>query len=206
MHATSRQRLHGRGRVGRRATLVLWWSTLSALAGVTGWMAALVLTGSHHVVLSGDLLGLDAAIAVLGGFIVGAAQVGVLTAHHMVDEAAATRYWISMTVAWTLTWPAWLVAASTFAVDPRLVPGLPWQALPWLIVSTLSGAWLLVHVPDARSVPPEDPDGGGGGRTALEPAYLQCAASAIREQQCSICVQRPAAVPSSGTFDGPKVA
>ena len=203
MHVRGARRAHlPRVRLGRRATFILWWSAVSVLAGVMGWLL-FCFPESRHTVVSDDLLSLDAAMAVLSGFLVGAVQVAVLTAHQMADETLATLHGISVTLVWALTWPAWLAATPGTAIGSQTVSILLWQALPWVIIGTLSGVWLLATMPDLRSAPTEGPN--GGHRKLQQPVYLAADGIAMGEHKEAICQQWPAAAPSS-TSDLPKAA
>lgn len=140
---------------GRRASFVLCWSAVGALAGVTAWLLFSV-PGTRQGVVSGDLAGLDATLVVLSGFLVGAAQAGVLSAHGVTGERAAVRHWLGMTLAWTTLWPARLVTPTITSNGPAL--RLFWLSLPCLIVGAISGVWLFVPT---RFSPHPPPDGDG---------------------------------------------
>lgn len=137
----------------RRASFVLWWLAVSALAAVMGWLLFSPQGGSH-LALSGDLLGWDAAIAVLSGFFIATAQVVVLTTCGVAEERAATCHWIGMTLVWALIWPAWLAASPAVATAAVPAPTLLWRVLPWLIFGVLSALRLFATARVALETPP----------------------------------------------------
>lgn len=142
-------------RDGRRwsVAFALWWSGVSALAGVMGWLL-FWMPGGRHAGVSGDLLGWNAALAVVSGFLVGAAQAGVLTAHGVAGERAAMCHWLGTALVWSILWPAWLVAPAVTGYGQVFSP--LWPALPWLIFGAISGAWLLARVRFSPQLPPDD--------------------------------------------------
>ena len=147
---------------GRRAAFVLWWSLVGALAGVAAWLLFSV-PDTQQGVVSGELVGLDATLAVLSGFLVGGAQAGVLNVYGIAGERATRRHWLGMTLAWAVLWPARLVAPALLTFGPAIT--LLWPALPWLIFGALSGVWLFVP---PRFAPHPMPDGGRTLRLPLD--------------------------------------
>lgn len=172
----------------RRASFVLWWTAVSMLAAVVAWLL-FSSSASHPLAISGDLLGRDAALAAICGFLVGAVQAGMLTAHGVVGERAATRHWIGTTLAWIVLWPAQLVAPIAIAGDGRTVT-LLWHALPWLMLGALSLGWLLVPLLRTSHSPPN-----GGGRMRLLAGHGQLDA-ASGEALYAIQVRRKAVAAS----------
>lgn len=166
---------HTRAGRERRASFILRWLAVSALAEAMGWLLFSSQRGSH-LAISGDLLGWDAAIAVLSGFFIATAQVVVLTTCGVAEERAATRHWISMTLVWALIWPAWLVASPAVATSSVLAPTLLWRTLPWLIFGVLSAPRMFATV---RVVPETPPSGGSSPRPLADREDIAVAAGEI---------------------------